>query len=456
MAHIQFKTIVMKKAIVWFRCDLRLTDHTALHNAIQKSAQIVPVFIFDPYNLQLGQTGDPQVAYFLQSLQSLNLELQKVGSKLILRHGNPIQEMEKLIEETKVESLFWNIDQEPYARKRDSLITEMCKRKGISVFTFHDSTLQHSDAVLKSNKEPYTVFTPYRKRWENMIFKECLPKPSHISTPRSIKTIPLPNLADFGFSNSITLPSSTEVAVLQSLKLFCGAHLLYYKKNRNVLTNDMTSKFSIPLRAGIISIRTIFHAVLKQKQKFPKCIESIDAFLAELCWRDFYKMIMWHFPHVETESFQKKYQHLKWENNEKYFQAWCMGKTGFPIVDAGIRQLLQTGWMHNRLRMITASFLTKDLLIDWKWGEKFFRENLIDADLASNNGGWQWCASTGTDAQPFFRIFNPNSQAEKFDPEGKFIHQCIPELNTPEYPPPLVDHAIQRIKALKLFQKKSL
>jgi deoxyribodipyrimidine photo-lyase len=275
-------------------------------------------------------------------------------------------------------------------------------------------------------------------------------RPSSFKEPRGL---PLPSAKELGFSVDIVLPPGGERNARERLKQFASGDLLHYADQRDFPALDATSRFSPHIRLGTLSVRTILAEVERAADLHPGARRQTDIFTNELIWRDFYRQILWHFPHVATGCFKEEYNDLKWENDNRLFAAWCEGRTGFPIVDAGMRQLNQTGWMHNRVRMIVAMFLTKDLLVSWQWGERYFMQKLMDADLASNNGGWQWSSSTGTDAQPYFRIFNPISQAEKFDPEGSYIKKYVPESDTLAYPAPIVDHAIQRVKALALFKK---
>jgi deoxyribodipyrimidine photo-lyase len=263
----------------------------------------------------------------------------------------------------------------------------------------------------------------------------------------------LPTAKELGFAVEIPLPPAGERAARERLREFAAADLLHYASRRNFPARDATSRLSPHLRMGTLSPRTVLAAAGDAAQRHPAARQEIETFETEVIWRDFYRQILWYFPHVATSSYREEYNGLKWENDERLFAAWCEGKTGYPIVDAGMRHLNSTGWMHNRVRMIVAAFLTKDLLITWQWGERYFMQKLIDADLASNNGGWQWSAGTGTDAQPYFRIFNPTSQAEKFDPEGAYIRRHVPEVDTLAYPAPIVDHALRRVKALALFKQ---
>ncbi len=444
----------MRIAIHWFRCDLRLADNTALHAACREADVVVPVFIFDPAILKAPDTGAPIIGFMLECLKALEMNVRASGGKLLFRHGRPEQEMKALLGETKATALYFNRDYEPMARQRDAAVGKMARALGVEVRSFKDGVLHEPDEILKADGTPYQVFTPYSRAWRTKTKAAVLPK---AKLPRATRFrhpagIPLPTAKELGFRLEIPLPAAGEEPALAQLGKFCSGDLLQYAAVRDLPALDATSHLSPHLRLGTVSPRTIVAAVEKAAQKHPAARQQVDTFVGELIWRDFYRQILWHFPHVATSCFKPRYDGLKWENDERLFQAWREGRTGFPIVDAGMRQLSRTGWMHNRVRMITAMFLTKDLLVSWQWGERYFMQKLLDADLASNNGGWQWSAGTGTDAQPYFRIFNPMAQARKFDPEGAYIHHYVPEIDTRDYPAPMVDHARQRLKTLAMFK----
>jgi len=445
----------MKVAIHWFRCDLRLSDNAALHAACREADLVVPVFIFDPKILKAPDTGAPIVGFMLECLQSLERNIEAAGGKLILRHGDAGDEMRFLLRSTGAKALYFNHDYEPQARERDAAMEKLAKSLGVEVRSYKDGVLHEPDEVLKADGTPYRVFTAYSHAWQTQPKAEVLPavkfkRPAGFKNPASVA---LPTAEKLGFKVEIRLPPGGERAGRDRLKEFVSGDLLHYADLRDFPGRGGTSRLSPHLRMGTLSPRTILASATKSGMEHHAPRKQIDTFVNELIWRDFYRQILWHFPHVATSAFKEEYNDLKWENNERLFQAWCEGRTGYPIVDAGMRQLNTTGWMHNRVRMIVAMFLTKDMLVSWQWGERYFMRKLIDADLASNNGGWQWSASTGTDAQPYFRIFNPMAQAEKFDPEGKYIHHYVPEVDTREYSAPIVDHARQRLKALALFKK---
>ncbi|MFQ3671345.1 MAG: deoxyribodipyrimidine photo-lyase [Verrucomicrobiia bacterium] len=442
----------MNRALVWFRRDLRTLDHPALAHAARQADSIVPFFIFDPTILQAPDLGAPRVAYLLAALESLDKNLRVLGGRLIIRQGPPRTVIPALAREAQATAIYWNDDVEPYALQRDADLHTLCQRAGLTVHRFHDQTVHGTGAVLKPDGKPYAIFTPYSRAWLQRPLPQPLPRPSSVTVPPNLPSDPLPTLHQLGFTLRIPMIPAGEKAALDTWKTFASTSIHTYASHRNLPALDGTSHLSPHLRFGTISPRWLTSQVQQLLKNQPDSRKEIEIFRQELIWRDFYKTILAHFPHVATGCFKPEYNAIAWENRDDLFQAWCEGRTGYPIVDAAMRQLNATGWMHNRLRMIVASFLTKDLLISWQWGERYFMQHLFDGDLAANNGGWQWAASTGTDAQPYFRIFNPTSQAEKFDPEGRFINRWVPEANSLSYPPPLVDHSRQRLRALALYQ----
>jgi len=439
----------------WFRRDLRLSDNTALRAAISEADRVIPIFIFDPAILSGPDTGAGQVAFMLECLESLQKNIEAAGGQLSFRHGEVMEEMRQLLRETGAHALYFNRDCEPYAQQRDTAVEKLAASLGVEAHSYKDAVLHEPHEILKADGNPYGMFTPYSRTWQMQNKPAVQPavKFSQPPHPKEPKSIPLPTLKQLGFSLEIPIPPAGERAGRQRLKEFVGGGLRQYAQMRDFPAHDATSRLSLHLRFGTLSPRTVLAAAEHAAKEHPAARKEVDVFINELIWRDFYQQILWHFPHVADSCFKPEYNDLKWENNEKLFAAWCQGRTGFPIVDAGMRQLNSTGWMHNRVRMIVAMFLTKDLLISWQWGERYFMQKLIDGDLAANNGGWQWSASTGTDAQPYFRIFNPMKQAEKFDPEGDYIRQYVAEADTLAYPAPIVDHAVQRVKAVALFKK---
>lgn len=439
----------MKIAVHWFRCDLRLSDNTALHASVMEADVVVPVFIFDPKILKAPDVSASQAAFMIECLRSLEKNIEVAGGKLIFRHGEVIEEMREVLRETGAYALYYNRDYEPYARERDAAVERLARSLDVEVRSFKDNVVHEPHEVLKADGKPYGVFTPYSHTWRAAKRPAVLPavKFSHPPKFENPRGLSLPSAKELGFHIDMELPPAGERAARDQLKAFITGGLIHYAQGRDFPARDATSRLSPHLRLGTLSPRAVLAAVEKAGQG-----RSTEVFVTELIWRDFYRQILWHFPHVARSCFRSQYDALKWENNEKLFTAWCEGRTGYPLVDAGMRQLNATGWMHNRVRMVVAMFLTKDLLISWQWGERYFMQKLIDADLASNNGGWQWSAGTGTDAQPWFRIFNPTSQARKFDPEGKYIHRHVPEADTLRYPAPIVDHAKQRLKTLEMFR----
>jgi deoxyribodipyrimidine photo-lyase len=442
----------MKTALVWFRRDLRLTDNTALHHALKEAEWVVPVFVFDPKILRSPDVGGRRVAFLLACLDSLDKNLRHAGGRLILREGEPIPTLRALAREVQAEAIFWNKDYEPFALKRDAAVADLCAQEGWAARTYDDQCLQPPGAVLKKDGTPYTVFTPFSRAWMEKTSPRPLPRPKTVSVPGKLASAELPTVEALGHKMDVVLPPAGERAGLDVLKAFMAGPVGSYQSKRDLPAVEGTSRLSPHLRFGSISPRTVLAAAHEARDRKIGPAGEIGVFVNELIWRDFYKHILHHFPHVERGAFRKEYDGIEWPNDRKLFSAWCEGKTGYPIVDAAMRQLNQTGWMHNRLRMITASFLTKDLLVDWKWGERYFMKQLLDGDLAANNGGWQWAAGTGTDAQPYFRIFNPSSQTERFDPEEEFIRKYVPEVGTAAYVRPVVVHSEQRNKALALYK----
>lgn len=424
--------------IFWFRRDLRLEDNTGLYHALTEGHPVLPVFIFDENILKkLEDPQDKRFTFIYDEILSLKEKLEKAGSSLLVKSGNPESIFRELITDYAPAIVFANHDYEPCATERDSLIENLLQKNNIAFRTFKDQVIFEKNEVMKDSGEPYTVFTPFSKRWKILLGTSEIPHyPSENLTGNFLKIKPFtqPSLLSLGFKRAIVdIPSrETDENIVKD-----------YHLTRDYPAIQGTSRLGVHLRFGTVSIR--------QLVKTAAGINEI--FLNELIWREFYMMILWHFPRVVKQSFKPQYDKIAWRNDEKEFAAWCAGKTGYPIVDAGMRELNLTGYMHNRLRMITASFLTKHLLIDWRWGEAWFAEKLLDYELASNNGGWQWAAGTGCDAAPYFRVFNPELQTIKFDPEKKYIRKWVPEFDSEEYITRIVDHSQARKMAISAYKK---
>jgi deoxyribodipyrimidine photo-lyase len=427
-----------KVAIFWFRRDLRLEDNAGLYHALKSGFKVLPIFIFDRNILdKLKNKNDQRVEFIHKSLTNIQAQLLSIGTSLLIKYGCPTEIWENLISDFDITEVFTNHDYEKYAIERDAQIGELLNAKGIAFYTFKDQTIFEKNEVLSGAKTPYTVFTPYSRKWKETLnefyLKSYATEKYHHNF---IITDPfkLPTLEELGF---------VETGIVFPKKELQEELIKKYDEIRDIPSILGTSRLSVHLRFGTVSIRKLAKKAIILNEKW----------LNELIWRDFYMNILYHFPHInEGHAFRKEYDKIIWRNNEVEFKKWCEGKTGYPIVDAGMRELNTTGFMHNRVRMIVASFLIKHLLIDWRWGEAYFAEKLMDFDFSANNGGWQWASSSGCDAAPYFRIFNPTSQTQKFDPELKYIKKWIPELNSFEYPRPIVDHAFARERVLKAYK----
>lgn len=427
------KTVVN---IFWMRRDLRLEDNTALYHALKTRENVLPLFIFNPDILErLEVRPDFRVNFIYRTLLGIKESLERIGSSIYIAHGRPLDVFKKLADEFHICSVYANRDYEPYSVFRDLHVERFLKINKIEYYSYKDHVLFEKDELVKDDGKPYTVFTPYKSKFLEKINMEMVRPLS--TTPYfhnfiRIKPLSVMSLEMLGFEYvNVSFPSrSLSQALLEG-----------YAANRDFPARNGTSKLSVHLRFGTISIRKVTALAFLHS----------ETFLTELIWRNFYSQILWYFPHVVTRAFKPVYDNIHWENNLDHFNAWCQGKTGYPMVDAGMRELNQTGFMHNRLRMITASFLCKHLLIDWRWGEAYFAGKLNDYELASNNGGWQWAAGSGCDAVPYFRIFNPELQAKKFDPDSEYIKKWVPEYGTSDYPTPIIEHRFARERALKRY-----
>ncbi len=453
--------------IHWFRRDLRLTDNTAWQAAQRSGESVIPLFVLDPALLASRYVGAHRLTFLWDALRALDRDLRAQGGALIIRRGDPAVIIPQLAAESGARAVYASRDYSPYARRRDRRV-EMAL--SVPLHCLDDALLVAPEAIAKTDGTPYTVYTPFKKQW----LAHPKPAPDRERVPyKPFDQVPLgrlPELAEYHIMPVPDLPLASETEAQRRLAQFVAGPIFRYGTRRDLLAEPGTSVLSPYLRFGLLSVREVYAAVLLARAAAPDetAASSVDTWLSELAWREFYVHILYHFPHVRRGNFRAKYDGLIWRNAPDELDAWQNGLTGYPVVDAGMRQLRQTGWMHNRARMITASFLTRHLLIDWREGERFFMQYLIDGDPAANNGGWQWVAGTGTDAQPYFRIFNPVTQGRKFDPVGEYVRRWVSELggvparyiHTPwkmptplaAYPAPIVDHALARARALAAFE----
>jgi len=428
-----------KIAIFWHRRDLRLHDNAGLYYALKSGYPVLPLFIFDKVILdQLDDKEDKRITFIYDAVIALKNQLHQSDSDILVRYGNPIDIWKSLVEEYDIAEVYTNNDYESYAKDRDGQVKELLKKGGAEFKSCKDQVIFEKQELLTGQNTVYSVFTPYSKAWKTKMddfYLSSYPTEKYFGNFLKINSLPIPSYKEMGFIETDHLFPSDKV----------DSDLIEdYAETRNFPAVAGTSRMGIHLRFGTISIRDLAR----------KAREHSETFLNELIWRDFYFQILWNFPKVgEGKAFRADYDKIKWRNNEEEFSLWCQGKTGYPLVDAGMHQLNETGFMHNRLRMVTASFLIKHLLIDWRWGEAYFAQKLLDYDLSANNGGWQWVAGSGTDAAPYFRIFNPDAQAQKFDPKGEYVKRWVPELDTMDYPEPMVDHKFARERCLKVYKE---
>jgi len=456
----------MTRGIHWFRNDLRMQDNTALFELLSRAEQWLPVFVLDPRLLR----PTPRARFFLDALSRLGSELAGRGIPLLVREGRPEELLPKLLREAGAALLSFNENATPFARRRDAEVCRRVEKDGVRVLARRDDVIFRAGEIQSQQGRPYAVYTPYRNAWWKRWREEPrLPRRSPNLPPPipGYRADAIPEAESFG-AKDVDLPTAGEDAARRRLASFLDKGAQHYHEQRDLPAIDGTSRLSPYLRSGAISVRQCFERAEEARAEDPRLGKGVGKWLDELLWREFYAAILEEHPRVQRESYRTEYDRLVWNDDADGFRAWCEGRTGYPIVDAGMRQLRATGWMHNRVRMIVASFLTKDLLIDWREGERFFYEWLVDGDPASNNGGWQWAASTGTDAQPYFRIFNPVSQGKRWDPDGSYVRRWVPELadlpdacvHSPwetgslfcDYPPPVVDHAERREEALERYR----
>ena len=425
----------MKTSIFWFRRDLRLNDNRALGEALKSGMPVMPLFIFDTNITDELNIDDPRISFIYENLSSINKDLSKSGSSILIRAGDPLNIWKELIKSYDIHAVFMNKDYEPYAIKRDNDVEALLRESGIPLFRFRDQVIFEEDEIVKADGRPYTVFTPYRNKWLQKL------KDNHnVFTVEKSKGNPFflkknhefPSIDKIGFRKSTIRVRPYDLSVIRK-----------YHKYRNIPASDKTSYLSPHLRFGTVSIRKIVK----------KAIDENIVFLNELIWREFFMQVLFYFPGVVTDNFKPAYDDIQWINNDKDFDRWSSGETGYPMVDAGMRQLNQTGYMHNRVRMITAGFLCKHLLTDWRRGEAYFAHKLLDYELSSNNGNWQWAAGTGCDAAPYFRVFNPDTQQKKFDPQFEYILEWIPKFGKTSYPDKMIDHNFARQRAIETYKK---
>lgn len=427
------KLIDRDTTVFWLRRDLRLHDNRGLYSALKDNKDVVCIFIFDTTILnRLDDKKDRRVEFIFESLKMIHQQLTELGSALVVLHGDPVE----IYQQLHPKAVYTNHDYEPYAKTRDEKVKQILEAKGTAFHTFKDQVIFEKDEVRKDDGSPYTVFTPYSKKWKALLTTghyQSYAAEDHFGALKKTTPLPFLSLSDIGFEHTGTQFPDRKIkqAIIEK-----------YDQQRNFPGIEGTTRLSVHLRFGTVSIRQLVAIALKKN----------EVWLNELIWREFYHMILWHFPHVVTKAFKPAYDAIEWRNYEKEFKAWCAGNTGYPIVDAGMRELNATGYMHNRVRMIVASFLTKHLLIDWRWGEAYFAQKLLDFDLAANNGGWQWAAGSGCDAAPYFRVFNPQLQTEKFDTDFVYIKRWVPEFQTSAYAKPIVDHATARDRVLQAYK----
>lgn len=463
--------------LFWHRSDLRISDNIGLSAARQTSPQIMGVFCLDEDILNRDDIAPARVKYMIGCLAELQESYRSLGSKLLIVKGKPSQKIPQLATTLEAKAVYWNLDVEPYSQKRDRDVQNTLEKSKITVATFWDRLLHYPGEVTTKSNDPYRVYTPFWRNWQQQTKKEI---PEAITPFQGLnntdikEAIELPTAEQLGFKwDNPLLLTPGEKAAQKQLEQFCHRAIFEYQEQRNYPGIDGTSLLSAALKFGAIGIRTVWQATIEclDNCRSNEAKENIITWQQELAWREFYQHCMYFFPELERGAYRQEFKDFPWDNNEAYFQAWCEGKTGYPIVDAAMRQLNEVGWMHNRCRMIVASFLTKDLIVDWRWGEKYFMQKLYDGDLSANNGGWQWSASSGMDPKPL-RIFNPASQTQKFDPEAEYIRQWLPELRaidteylvtgkipdlerlSCDYPQPIVEHKIQQRKFKELYQQQ--
>jgi deoxyribodipyrimidine photo-lyase len=470
--------------LFWHRRDLRISDNVGLAMARQRSAKVIGVFCLDPLILERDDVAPARVAYLMGSLRSLQERHAQAGGQLLLLQTDPKQGIPNLAKVLDAKAVFFNYDVEPYAHERDRAVISALNQAGIEVKTFWDQLLHSPEEIKSGSGTPYTVYSPFWKNWSSKPKADPVPDLANVEPltegelehAKQVSTIALPTAKDLGYVwNNPLMLDPGEKAAQERLEEFCAAAINQYQEQRNFPAQPGTSLLSAALKFGGIGVRKVWAATVDamERSRSEETQDNIRVWRQELAWREFYQHALYFFPELAEGAYRKVLKSFPWENNETYFQAWCEGRTGYPIVDAAMRQMNETGWMHNRCRMIVASFLTKDLLVDYRLGEKYFMQRLYDGDLSANNGGWQWSTSSGMDPKPL-RIFNPASQAKKFDPDGEYIREWLPELRSVEtenlisgkidksdrdragYPKPIVDHSVQQRKFKECYQQQKI
>lgn len=423
--------------IFWFRRDLRLHDNRGFFEALNDNNKVIPIFIYDTNIIDKLMKDDPRLTFIENALGGINSAMKRNRCSIATYRGTPKAVFKKIIKDFPIDQVYTNHDYEPYASQRDADIKKMLSAEGIIFKTYKDQVIFEKNEVTKDDGKPYVVYTPYSRKWMQKFEAEGVthyPSENHLDNLFSDERLPQVTLEEMGFKKSTLQPQDPK---------FDNELIDQYEATRNHPAQDSTSRLGVHLRFGTQSIRTLVSRSAERKN---------PTFLKELIWREFFMQILWHFPHTSQKSFKQQYDRIKWRNNEEEFDRWCNGMTGYPLVDAGMRQLNKTGFMHNRVRMLTASFLCKHLLIDWRWGEAYFAQKLFDYEMASNVGNWQWAAGSGVDAAPYFRIFNPHQQIQKFDNNHTYIKNWVKDLNAPTYPFPIVEHKLARERCLATYK----
>ena len=469
------------RILFWFRKDLRLDDNTGLAEAARDArGDVVPFYASEPEILSRPDMAATRVSFVLDSLADLAAAVEGCGSRLALSHGGATETVVRAARAARADAVYWNDEYEPQLMRRDDAVASALRLEGIAVRRFHDRLLVPPGAVATREGKPFVVYTPFRRACEALSLSGPLPRVRRFAAHELARRLPA-SLERLGFSTGQTPWPGGETAARKRLRKFLSRGLAQYEAGRDRPADEATERLSADLKFGTLSPRTVTSAVLAAAREDGRLRQAAEKFIAELRWRDFYAHVLYHHPHVESGAFRARYDAIRWRGNPGHLAAWQAGRTGYPLVDAGMLELAATGFMHNRVRMVVASFLTKDLLLDWRLGERHFMRQLVDGDLASNNGGWQWAASTGTDAQPYFRIFNPTLQGERFDPPGAYVGRWVPELSKlpgrwvhrpweapaealrnagvalgETYPVPIVDHVEQRDRALAMYREADI